>query len=218
VSAHRSIPYPRNRSKNFPISPKHARLPSKPFRLSSCRCRPSRNPTTHPSPIISHLSKRQPARHTATPSPTTPTLSQHQFKHNLPVGLSQRPCDEDKVPHSVVRRPSPASAGTDGAALLPTMALTATPPVADRKRVKVYELKNNDWFDRGTGFCTGSLVNVSLNIHPLRLPPMHICGSCDRYTRAFAPACTPSKLTEYVKFRMRLEYTSSPRTNRNECF
>ncbi|KAK5174651.1 Platinum sensitivity protein [Saxophila tyrrhenica] len=25
----------------------------------------------------------------------------------------------------------------------------------DRKRVKVYELKNNDWYDRGTGFCTG---------------------------------------------------------------
>jgi hypothetical protein len=41
------------------------------------------------------------------------------------------------------------------------MALTA-PPIADRKRVKVYELKNNDWFDRGTGFCTGSMVNVSL--------------------------------------------------------
>lgn len=25
----------------------------------------------------------------------------------------------------------------------------------ERKRVKVYELRNNDWFDRGTGFCTG---------------------------------------------------------------
>lgn len=32
----------------------------------------------------------------------------------------------------------------------------ATP--ADRKRVKVYELKNNDWYDRGTGFCTGHYV------------------------------------------------------------
>ncbi|KAK8105989.1 hypothetical protein PG999_009348 [Apiospora kogelbergensis] len=27
-------------------------------------------------------------------------------------------------------------------------------PSTDRKRVKVYELRNNDWFDRGTGFCT----------------------------------------------------------------
>lgn len=28
----------------------------------------------------------------------------------------------------------------------------------DRKRVKVYELKNNDWYDRGTGFCAGHFV------------------------------------------------------------
>ena len=31
---------------------------------------------------------------------------------------------------------------------------------ADRKRVKVYELKNNDWYDRGTGFCTGAYVGA----------------------------------------------------------
>lgn len=35
------------------------------------------------------------------------------------------------------------------------------PPSNERKRVKVYELKNNDWFDRGTGFCTGRIINVS---------------------------------------------------------
>jgi len=40
------------------------------------------------------------------------------------------------------------------------MALMVPPP-NDKKRVKVYELKNNDWFDRGTGFCTGRVVNVS---------------------------------------------------------
>ncbi|KAK1759458.1 putative suppressor of mek1 protein [Echria macrotheca] len=28
----------------------------------------------------------------------------------------------------------------------------------DKKRVKVYELRNNDWFDRGTGFCTAGYV------------------------------------------------------------
>jgi len=39
------------------------------------------------------------------------------------------------------------------------MALVA-PPANDRKRVKVYELKNNDWFDRGTGFCRGIVVSV----------------------------------------------------------
>ncbi|KAL4900189.1 hypothetical protein BDW74DRAFT_102888 [Aspergillus multicolor] len=32
-------------------------------------------------------------------------------------------------------------------------------PPSDRKRVKVYELKENDWFDRGTGFCTGQILN-----------------------------------------------------------
>ena len=35
-------------------------------------------------------------------------------------------------------------------------------PSTDRKRVKVYELRNNDWFDRGTGFCTAGW-------HPVRL-------------------------------------------------
>ncbi|KAG5927673.1 hypothetical protein E4U42_001955 [Claviceps africana] len=30
--------------------------------------------------------------------------------------------------------------------------------VTDRKRVKVYELRDNDWFDRGTGFCTATFV------------------------------------------------------------
>jgi hypothetical protein len=44
----------------------------------------------------------------------------------------------------------------------------------DRKRVKVYELKANDWFDRGTGFCTGETINVSTAVaHPtpsLRYP------------------------------------------------
>lgn len=39
------------------------------------------------------------------------------------------------------------------------MALAIRPP-QERKRVKVYELRDNDWFDRGTGFCTGEVVGV----------------------------------------------------------
>ncbi|KAL8659231.1 MAG: hypothetical protein Q9202_007226 [Teloschistes flavicans] len=39
----------------------------------------------------------------------------------------------------------------------PVMALVVPPP-NDKKRVKVYELRNNDWFDRGTGFCTGRIL------------------------------------------------------------
>lgn len=37
------------------------------------------------------------------------------------------------------------------------MALAPANP--DKKRVKVYELKNNDWYDRGTGFCVGSVCS-----------------------------------------------------------
>ena len=38
-------------------------------------------------------------------------------------------------------------------------AAAAAAASADRRRVKVYELKNNDWYDRGTGFCSGQCVN-----------------------------------------------------------
>jgi protein phosphatase-4 regulatory subunit 3 len=38
----------------------------------------------------------------------------------------------------------------------------------DRRRVKVYELRHNDWFDRGTGFCYACWV-------PVR--PRRICAS-----------------------------------------
>ncbi|KAF2084093.1 DUF625-domain-containing protein [Saccharata proteae CBS 121410] len=41
----------------------------------------------------------------------------------------------------------------------------ASQPGNDRKRVKVYELKNGDWFDRGTGFCTGSIINDEARIY-----------------------------------------------------
>jgi hypothetical protein len=44
------------------------------------------------------------------------------------------------------------------------MALEVQPPDG-RKRVKVYELRDNDWFDRGTGFCTGQILGVSRAFH-----------------------------------------------------
>jgi hypothetical protein len=43
------------------------------------------------------------------------------------------------------------------------MALEVQPPDG-RKRVKVYELRDNDWFDRGTGFCTGQIMGVSWRV------------------------------------------------------
>lgn len=55
------------------------------------------------------------------------------------------------------------------------MALVVPPPPNEKKRVKVYELRNNDWFDRGTGFCTGRVVGDESKIfvesedHPERM-------------------------------------------------
>jgi protein phosphatase 4 regulatory subunit 3 len=45
----------------------------------------------------------------------------------------------------------------------------------DRKRVKVYELRNNDWFDRGTGFCAAAFVPVR-HTPPSRRPQIRIVG------------------------------------------
>ncbi|CAG8984101.1 hypothetical protein HYALB_00010601 [Hymenoscyphus albidus] len=39
------------------------------------------------------------------------------------------------------------------------------PPPSNKKRVKVYELRNSDWFDRGTGFCTAELTLNDTNGH-----------------------------------------------------
>ena len=44
------------------------------------------------------------------------------------------------------------------------MAQAVPNPPTERKRVKVYELRNNDWFDRGTGFCTGQIINVRTSV------------------------------------------------------
>ncbi|KFA77926.1 hypothetical protein S40288_02499 [Stachybotrys chartarum IBT 40288] len=40
------------------------------------------------------------------------------------------------------------------------MAQSVPHQATDKKRVKVYELRNNDWFDRGTGFCTADYMTT----------------------------------------------------------
>ncbi|KAJ5113885.1 hypothetical protein N7456_002419 [Penicillium angulare] len=52
------------------------------------------------------------------------------------------------------------------------MALDLQPPDG-RKRVKVYELRDNDWFDRGTGFCTGQILGVSFHLLTEAHNPRH---------------------------------------------
>ena len=79
------------------------------------------------------------------------------------------------------------------------MALVAA-PANDRKRVKVYELKNNDWFDRGTGFCRGIVVSV--------------CPSC----------CCPAAASPFCRVLMaprfpnpRLTFSSTAGRSQNSC-
>ena len=48
--------------------------------------------------------------------------------------------------------------------LQPSIMAQAVPnpqPVGERRRVKVYELRNNDWFDRGTGFASASVSHIT---------------------------------------------------------
>ncbi|KAL2755189.1 hypothetical protein ACRALDRAFT_2042961 [Sodiomyces alcalophilus JCM 7366] len=45
------------------------------------------------------------------------------------------------------------------------MAQSVPHQATDKKRVKVYELRNNDWFDRGTGFCTAGFTQQSDDGH-----------------------------------------------------
>lgn len=50
---------------------------------------------------------------------------------------------------------------TEGGDQEPLMMAQPVPhQTTDRRRVKVYELRDNDWFDRGTGFCTAAWTEV----------------------------------------------------------
>lgn len=65
------------------------------------------------------------------------------------------------------------------------MALEVQPP-SDRKRVKVYELRDNDWFDRGTGFCTGQILDVSFIAWGIVRPARHRSSGANATGRAFS--------------------------------
>lgn len=60
--------------------------------------------------------------------------------------------------------------------LMMAQAVPAPPSDPSKKRVKVYELRNNDWVDRGTGFCTATYVFVRssrASAHALRWISLH---------------------------------------------
>jgi protein phosphatase-4 regulatory subunit 3 len=73
--------------------------------------------------------------------------------------------------------------------LQPLIMAQAVPnPPNDKKRVKVYELRNNDWFDRGTGFCTAAFIFV--------------CASSSCFTRLSHLAPTPLSGGPQVNVRL----------------
>ena len=85
------------------------------------------------------------------------------------------------------------------------------PLANDKKRVKVYELRDNDWFDRGTGFCTGQVINVSMQ--PVS-PQNHIAS---RMALLLCGSELPNQITDCLCHRTSRAYSSSQRTNRSEC-
>ena len=69
----------------------------------------------------------------------------------------------------------------DGAPTSSMMAQPVPHQTTDKKRVKVYELRNNDWFDRGTGFCTAGWVTVR------RVSPLPVRAVCCHQHRFRVP-------------------------------
>lgn len=58
----------------------------------------------------------------------------------------------------------------------------------DRRRVKVYELRDNDWFDRGTGFCSAEFIEVRLSCVAMTLSAR---GCWVLPVAALLPTCCP---------------------------
>lgn len=89
------------------------------------------------------------------------------LSHNETAELSlQQHLD---ISPDLVAYPQHIAAEADSEPLM--MAQQVPHQATDRKRVKVYELRNNDWFDRGTGFCTASFTTVRvLMMRPVPLP------------------------------------------------
>lgn len=63
----------------------------------------------------------------------------------------------DLAPDIIKHPPLPANVGEPQPSM---MAQPVPHQPTDKKRVKVYELRNNDWYDRGTGFCSAAFLHV----------------------------------------------------------
>lgn len=75
------------------------------------------------------------------------------------------------------------------------MAQSVPHPATDKKRVKVYELRNNDWFDRGTGFCTATFGSVRLQLFWRLSRPLSMTSLTALPCRQKMAAKTPALLS-----------------------
>lgn len=96
-------------------------------------------------------------------SPAEPELS--LSPHQLEVAPSPQPLPEDDD----LIQPDDSGTVVPEAAPGPVMMAPLPHQATDKRRVKVYELRHNDWFDRGTGFCYGCFVSVCQHPGCLRL-------------------------------------------------
>lgn len=93
-------------------------------------------------------------------------------------------------------------------------------PSSDRKRVKVYELRDNDWFDRGTGFCTGQILDVrtrSLHLCPARQSTQASLAGAFVFFFCLRQIVANVTFSHFSFSRMSLEYSSNPRMNPIGC-
>lgn len=85
---------------------------------------------------------------------------------------------------------------TDAGDHQPLMMAQSVPhQTTDRRRVKVYELRDNDWFDRGTGFCTATWTEVCsqgpslpLSFDPIECVTFHVATPVSRVSRLVSSA------------------------------
>ncbi|ODA77951.1 hypothetical protein RJ55_06554 [Drechmeria coniospora] len=146
---------------------------------------PARPPSR---PVVARNARRRLVRSTARrsrPSPASESSSSSPSP-SAPLPRRARPCfgriaDETVAALTVLARNETSSSSelslqqhlelapdlvayrqlvTEGDSEPSMMAQPVPHQPTDRKRVKVYELRNNDWFDRGTGFCTAAFTTT----------------------------------------------------------
>ena len=104
------------------------------------------------------------------PIPSSPHRDQESHARPVPSGEAEKLATTTLVDSELLaldqdydvlygRLPSTDGEGQHNTSMMAQVVPHPTQTI-DRKRVKVYELRNNDWFDRGTGLCSSTYITV----------------------------------------------------------